>query len=44
MLFPIRVDTSCGDLYLLYLRVWYCLFYIYYWSAGSTGLSADLSV
>jgi len=30
MLFPTRVDTSCGGLWLPYLRT-------IYWSAGSTG-------
>jgi len=37
MLLPMRVSTSCGDLYLSYRCIWYCLFYFLLISCGSTG-------
>ena len=44
ILLPIRVDTSCGDLYLLYLRI-LCTAYPYLTDQLAVrGLSADLSV
>ena len=45
MLLPIRVDTSCGDLYLLYLRILRTACYLYTTDQLAVrGLSADLSV
>ena len=44
MLLPIRVDTSCSDLCLLYLRI-LCTAYHYLTDQRAVrGLSADLSV
>jgi len=45
MLFPIRVSTSCGELYLLYLRILCTACYLYLTDQLAVrGLSADLSV
>ena len=44
MLLPVRVDTSCGDLYLLHLRI-LCTAYLYLTDQRAVrGLSVDLSV
>ena len=44
MLLPIRVSTSCGDLYRLYLRILCTAYHYLTGQLAVRGLSADLSV
>ena len=43
-LLPIRVSTSCGDLYRLYLRILCTAYHYLTGQLAVRGLSADLSV